>query len=286
MAMTSKDNPRVDQAIKSLDQGVAAISDSEEFKRYLSFVSSFHDYSWGNCMLIARQMPEATLVAGYRAWQRKGRQVRKGESSLAILAPLVGKKEDDDGERVPHVFGFRCASVFDVSQTDGDPLPEAPTPRQLVGESEDHMALFQMLCAYCKAHDLSIEYAGEDVLGEANGSYSRKTNTLTVKEFMPALHTTKTLLHEVVHSRLHSSEAGVSDQDLSELEAEGTAFVISAAFSIDTSEYSFGYIAGWAEQPERLRSALGTIQKTAHVLIEDLHQIWKSEPERRFTDSA
>jgi hypothetical protein len=269
----SKDNPRVAQAIKDLDAGVSAITDSDEFKRYLSFVSSFHDYSWGNIMLIASQMPEATLVAGYRAWQRKGRQVRKGERSLAILAPLVGKVENDDGDKVPHVFGFRAASVFDILQTDGDPLPEAPTPRQLVGESEDHMALFQMLCAYCAARDLPIKYAGEDELGGANGTYSRKTSTITLKEFMPALQTTKTLLHEVVHSRLHAKK--ISDQDLAELEAEGTAFVISAAFGVDTSEYSFGYVAGWAEKPEHLRSALGTIQKTAHALIEDLHAIWK-----------
>ncbi len=261
-----------------LEAGVEKILDSEEFKRYLAFVGRFHDYSANNVMLILMQRPDATMVAGYRAWQRMGRQVRRGEKGIVILAPKKWKQtveDEETGEKVVVASGMRgctTASVFDISQTDGEPLPERPSAKMLTGESTEGMALFQLLMGYVLDEGIEIDFAGADRLGGAKGLYTRPTKAtparITLLEGMAADQTTKTLLHEIVHHELHKdAHFGSEARASKEVEAEGTAFVVLQHYGVDSSDYSFADVAGWAADKRTYTAALKTIQRTADALI-------------------
>ena len=149
-----------EDALEELAQQLAA-GKSEQLKQFLNTMSSFHNYSFGNCMLTARQKPEATMVAGFRAWQKLKRQVRKGEKGICILAPMVGKKEADDGSSEKAVFGFRAVHVFDVSQTDGQPLPDI---HEIEGDPGEQLQKLHLV-----AMSLGIGLTYEDDLSGAFG---------------------------------------------------------------------------------------------------------------------
>lgn len=264
--------------------------ESEKYKSYLSTMSKFHNYSFNNTLLIAMQKPEATLVAGYQAWQKNfERHVNKGEKAIRILAPAPYKiKEERDkldpvtGEMMFDENGmpqkeetevtipaFCAVSVFDVSQTDGKPIPELEV-NELLSTVEGYEDFVQALMNISP-----VPIAFEDIPGDSKGYFSTAEKRIAVQENMSESQTLKTMVHEVAHSRLHDKEVNqsmdipVKDRNTKEVEAESVAFTVCQHFGIDTSDYSFGYIAGWSSgrNMKELKSSLDTIRKTASELI-------------------
>lgn len=263
---------RNSEASAKLEAGVAKILDSEEFENYLRFVARFHDYSWGNVMMILTQDPEATLVAGYAAWQKSGRQVRKGEKGIVIRSPRFRKKserEEDDEKRPAY---FALATVFDVRQTEGDELPKDVVDAvELTGESDEGSALYALGKSYCARENIDLKMYSDL---EANGIYvgSRgkdRQPRIALRRGMELDQTARTLVHEIVHHELHK-DAKYLERETAEIEAEGTAFVVCSHFGLDTSSYSFGYVVSWAKDKEKFKGALRTIQKTSDALIRKL----------------
>ena len=255
-------------------------------------MSKFHNYSFNNTLLIAMQKPEATLVAGYKAWQKNfERHVNKGEKAIRILAPAPYKiKEERDkldpvtGEMMFDENGmpqkeqvevtipaFRAVSVFDVSQTDGKPIPELEA-QELLSTVEGYEDFVQALMNVAP-----VPIGFEDIPGDSKGYFHTEEKRIAVQENMSESQTLKTMVHEVAHSMLHNKEinrddlmeAPAKDRNTKEVEAESVAYTVCQHFGIDTSDYSFGYIAGWSsgKDMKELKSSLDTIRKTASELI-------------------
>ena len=281
---------KVKEITDKLEAGLKELFESEKYKSYLSTMSKFHNYSFNNTLLIAMQKPEATLVAGYQAWQKNfERHVNKGEKAIRILAPAPYKiKEERDkldpvtGEMMFDENGmpqkeetevtipaFRAVSVFDVSQTDGKPIPELEV-NELLSTVEGYEDFVQALMNISP-----VPIAFEDIPGDSKGYFSTAEKRIAVQENMSESQTLKTMVHEVVHSMLHDKEVNqsmdipVKDRNTKEVEAESVAFTVCQHFGIDTSDYSFGYIAGWSSgrDMKELKSSLDTIRKTASELI-------------------
>ena len=281
---------KVKEITDKLEAGLKELFESEKYKSYLSTMSKFHNYSFNNTLLIAMQKPEATLVAGYQAWQKNfERHVNKGEKAIRILAPAPYKiKEERDkldpvtGEMMFDENGmpqkeetevtipaFRAVSAFDVSQTDGKPIPELEV-NELLSTVEGYEDFVQALMNISP-----VPIAFEDIPGDSKGYFSTAEKRIAVQENMSESQTLKTMVHEVAHSRLHDKEVNqsmdipVKDRNTKEVEAESVAFTVCQHFGIDTSDYSFGYIAGWSSgrNMKELKSSLDTIRKTASELI-------------------
>lgn len=281
---------KVKEITDKLEAGLKELFESEKYKSYLSTMSKFHNYSFNNTLLIAMQKPEATLGAGYQAWQKNfERHVNKGEKAIRILAPAPYKiKEERDkldpvtGEMMFDENGmpqkeetevtipaFRAVSVFDVSQTDGKPIPELEV-NELLSTVEGYEDFVQALMNISP-----VPIAFEDIPGDSKGYFSTAEKRIAVQENMSESQTLKTMVHEVAHSRLHDKEVNqsmdipVKDRNTKEVEAESVAFTVCQHFGIDTSDYSFGYIAGWSSgrNMKELKSSLDTIRKTASELI-------------------
>jgi antirestriction protein ArdC len=232
----------------------------------------FHRYSWGNTLLIAAQRPDATRVAGFHSWLRLGRHVRKGEHGIAILAPVVPRLRVVDGDSGderwvagrPHAF--RVAHVFDVSQTDGEELAAPPVTRLEGGDPSDWYTQLRDV-----AHGLQFTVE-EDYLPDAvNGDCNHALRRIRIEVRNGQRHQVKTLAHELGHAILHADRAGLS-REQAELEAESVAYIVCAGLGIDTSEYSFGYLAVWAGGGEQARRAIAEsaqrIQTAAHVVLD------------------
>lgn len=281
---------KVKEITDKLEAGLKELFESEKYKSYLSTMSKFHNYSFNNTLLIAMQKPEATLVAGYQAWQKNfERHVNKGEKAIRILAPAPYKiKEERDkldpvtGEMMFDENGmpqkeetevtipaFRAVSVFDVSQTDGKPIPELEV-NELLSTVEGYEDFVQALMNISP-----VPIAFEDIPGDSKGYFSTAEKRIAVQENMSESQTLKTMVHEVAHSMLHDKEVNqsmdipVKDRNTKEVEAESVAFTVCQHFGVDTSDYSFGYIAGWSSgrNMKELKSSLDTIRKTASELI-------------------
>ena len=281
---------KVKEITDKLEAGLKELFESEKYKSYLSTMSKFHNYSFNNTLLIAMQKLEATLVAGYQAWQKNfERHVNKGEKAIRILAPAPYKiKEERDkldpvtGEMMFDENGmpqkeetevtipaFRAVSVFDVSQTDGKPIPELEV-NELLSTVEGYEDFVQALMNISP-----VPIAFEDIPGDSKGYFSTAEKRIAVQENMSESQTLKTMVHEVAHSMLHDKEVNqsmdipVKDRNTKEVEAESVAFTVCQHFGIDTSDYSFGYIAGWSSgrNMKELKSSLDTIRKTASELI-------------------
>jgi len=281
---------RVKEITDKLEEGLKELFESEKYKSYLNTMSKFHNYSFNNTLLIAMQKPEATLVAGYKAWQKNfDRHVNKGEKAIRILAPAPYKiKEERDkldpvtGELLFDENGmpqkenveitipaFRPVSVFDVSQTDGKPIPEFETAEllQTVEGYEDFVKALMEVAP--------VPIGFEDIPGESKGYFHTEEKRIAVQENMSESQTLKTMVHEVAHSMLHNKElnkdmdAPVKDRNTKEVKAESIAYTVCQHFGIDTSDYSFGYIAGWSSGKEmtELKASLDTIRRTASELI-------------------
>ena len=289
MAENNTEKQRVQELTDKLKQGLQDLFNSDSYRNYLSTMSKFHNYSFNNTLLIAMQKPDATLVAGYKALQKNfERHVNKGEKAIRILAPAPYKiKEerdkidpvtqelllDKDGnpqkEEVEITIPvFRAVSVFDVAQTDGKPIPELAA-KELLSDVEGYQ---DMIRAVEAISPVPIEL--EEIAGDSKGYYDREAKRIAVQENMSESQTLKTMIHEVAHSKLHSKEVEQDEQmrkdrNTKEVEAESVAYTVCQHFGIDTSDYSFGYIAGWSSgrDTKELRASMDTIRKTASELI-------------------
>ena len=291
MADAKSEKQKVQEITEKLEQGIKELFESEKYKTYLNTMSKFHNYSFNNTMLIAMQKPDATLVAGFKAWQKNfDRHVKKGEKGIRILAPAPYKIKEEQ-EKLDPVTGeimldkngmpiteeveikipaFRVVPVFDVSQTDGKELPDIGV-NELSGSVEDYEDFMQVLT---EVSPVPITY--EDIEGEAKGYFHTTDHRIAIQEGMSQSQTVKTAIHEVAHAKLHDWERNQDidavldkDRNTKEVEAESVAYTVCQHFGIDTSDYSFGYIAGWSSDRDmkELKSSLDTIRKTASELI-------------------
>lgn len=291
MADAKTEKQKVQEITEKLEQGIKELFESEKYKTYLNTMSKFYNYSFNNTMLIAMQKPDATLVAGFKAWQKNfDRHVKKGKKGIRILAPAPYKIKEEQ-EKLNPVTGeimldkngmpiteeveikipaFRVVPVFDVSQADGKELPDIGV-NELSGSVEDYEDFMQALT---EVSPVPITY--EDIEGEAKGYFHTTDHRIAIQEGMSQNQTIKTAIHEVAHAKLHDRERNQDidavldkDRNTKEVEAESVAYTVCQHFGIDTSDYSFGYIARWSSDRDmkELKSSLDTIRKTASELI-------------------
>ena len=275
---------RVKSITEKLEEGIKALFASDQYAQYLKTMSRFHHYSLSNSILIFLQMPQASCVAGYKDWQKKfGRNVRKGEKGIRILAPIVyGKKkentdESDDEEDI--VTAFKFAHVFDITQTDGKDLPSLGID-ELTGDVDQYNRLFDAIRSACP---VPIEF--EEISDGANGYYHLVERRIAIRRGMSQLQNIKTMIHETAHAMLHALDengkrpASVPDQHGRETQAESIAYVICSHYSLDVSDYSFGYIAGWSSSKElpESKASLDIVRKTSHDLIVAIDNYMKKE---------
>ncbi|WP_304459174.1 ArdC-like ssDNA-binding domain-containing protein [Alicyclobacillus sendaiensis] len=279
-------NEKVKTAMERLEQGLETLLSTEEWRKFLQFQAAFHHYSFSNTLLIMCQKPDATYVAGYNRWKELGRYVKKGEHGIEIFAPLLKKKSNkadiprEESDETPQekenkriLYGYRIVYVFDVSQTDGKPLPTVESPKIISGDSDLYEKLLQV-CPYPVSEVVS--------LGSARGEFDLGTNQIRIVQTLPEAHKAKTLIHEWAHGLLHTNgPLNPAHKPLIELEAESTAFVVSHALGLDTTDYSFAYIAGWRgkEAVDALKACGTRIQQAANSILmalEDQAQDFKT----------
>ena len=290
----NKNAQQVREITDKLEQGIKELFESERFKEYLRTMSKFYNYSFNNTLLIAMQKPEATYVAGYTSWQRNfDRQVMKGEKGIKILAPAPYKAQEErekidpltqkpvigaDGKAVTETVevlrpAFKVVSVFDVSQTDGKELPDIIVD-ELKGTVENYEAFFDAL-----KQESPVPISFEDIPGGAKEFFSPVESRIAIQEGMSEIQTVKTAIHEIAHAKLHAvkpdekaAPEDKKDRHTKEVEAESVAYTICQRYGIETSDYSFGYIAGWSsgKETKELKSSLDTIRKTAAEMIEGI----------------
>jgi len=247
----------ITQLMEALERG-----QSDALKTYLSVMSRFHRYSWGNILLIYSQRPGASRVAGFHSWLKLRRYVRKGEKGIMILAPMVGKPranqavaESDEQRRL---LGFRAARVFDVSQTEGEPLPEFASVQ---GDPQDYA---QRLTAFVASRGIALEYS--DQIRPAKGMSSGGKITL-LRDLSPAEHFA-VLVHEVAHELLHRGDRrSQTSHTIRETEAEAVAFVVSNAIGLETGTSSSDYINLHSGDKATLAESLAFIQQTAAAIL-------------------
>ena len=290
--MADKRADQLKEITERLEQGVKDIFTSEMYTKYLLTMSKFHNYSFNNTLLIAMQRPDATLVAGYNAWKNKfNRYVKKGEKGIQIIAPAPVKEREerekidkDTGLTVLNENGvpeievverviprFRVTTVFDYAQTDGEPLPTLEV-NELTARVKDYTLLKE---AIEQVSPVPIRFG--EIEGSAKGYYSHMDKEICVRADMGESQTIKTMIHEVAHAMLHDSDqmkqrGKEKDQLTKETEAESIAFTVCSALGIDTSDYSFPYVASWASGKElkELKDSMDTIRLTAADFLEKL----------------
>ena len=290
----NKNAQQVREITDKLEQGIKELFESERFKEYLRTMSKFYNYSFNNTLLIAMQKPEATYVAGYTSWQRNfDRQVMKGEKGIKILAPAPYKAQEErekidpatqkpvigaDGKTITETVevlrpAFKVVSVFDVSQTDGKELPDIIVD-ELKGTVKNYEAFFEAL-----KQESPVPISFEDIPGGAKGFFSPVESRIAIQEGMSEIQTVKTAIHEIAHAKLHAVKPDEKaapeekkDRHTKEVEAESVAYTVCQRYGIETSDYSFGYIAGWSsgKETKELKSSLDTIRKTAAEMIEGI----------------
>lgn len=290
----NKNAQQVREITDKLEQGIKELFESEKFKEYLTTMSKFYNYSFNNTLLIAMQKPDATLIAGYTSWQRNfDRHVMKGEKGIKILAPAPYKAQEErekidpatqkpvldaDGKPVTETVevmrpAFKVVSVFDVSQTDGKELPDIAVD-ELTGSVENYAAFFEAL-----RQESPVPISFEDIPGGAKGYFSHVENRIAIQEGMSEIQTVKTAIHEIAHAKLHAINPDEKvapeerkDRHTKEVEAESVAYTVCQRYGIETSDYSFGYIAGWSSDKDtkELKGSLETIRSTAAEMIESI----------------
>ena len=278
-----------------LEQGIKELFDSERYKEYLRVMSKFHNYSFNNTLLIAMQKPDASLVAGFSAWKNNfQRNVVKGEKGIKIIAPSPFKIKQEmdkidpatnkpvigaDGKPVKEekeitIPAFKVVSVFDVSQTEGKELPDIAVDT-LTGDVERFKDVF---AALEKTSPVPIGF--EKIEGGAHGYYHLEEKRIAIDEGMSELQTLKTAIHEIAHAKLHDIDLNAPkeeqqdrpDRRTREVQAESVAYAVCQHYGLDTSDYSFGYVAGWSSGREldELKSSLETIRATAAEIINSI----------------
>ena len=258
------------ELLDTLTDGVAALTTSERWTQYLEVQSRFPRYSSNNVLLILAQRPDATRVAGYRAWQALGHQVLAKESALRIFAPIKYRRHDlPDGDLAQEIRGFKLVPVFDVSQTEGPELPDIVS--KLHGLAPE--GLFARLTAFADGIGFRVERPWSLESG-ANGDTDHAAGLIRVATNNDGAQQVKTLAHEIGHALLHDPEV-TSTRDLArglkELEAESVAYVICQALGMATSDYSFGYVVGWSGGGEQavagIKSSTTRIQRAAAAVV-------------------
>lgn len=280
----------MDSIMQSLESGVEELFTSNRYQEFLKTMAKFHNYSFNNTMLIAMQRPDATLVTSYKNWQSMGRQVMKGEKGITIIAPAPYKKMKekevlDENQRpimgtdgkpkteqvevtVPH---FKAVTVFDIAQTSGEPI-QTLAPELLTAAVQDFDSFMQ---AIQKISPVPMRF--DEIDGNANGYYHNADKEIVIKKGLSESQTLKTAIHETVHAKLHDKEImeslGVEKDRLTkEVEAESVAYCVCSSFGLDTSDYSFPYIAGWSSSREmkEMKASMDVIRKTAGEMIDQL----------------
>ena len=280
-----------------LEQGIMQLFDSDRYKEYLRVMSKFHNYSFNNTLLIAMQKPDASLVAGFQSWKNNfKRNVVKGEKGIKILAPSPFKIKQEmekidpatqkpvigaDGKPVKEekeitIPAFKVVSVFDVSQTEGKELPDIAVD-MLTGDVEHFKDVF---AALEKTSPVPIGF--EKIEGNSHGYYHLEEKRIAIDEGMSELQTIKTAIHEIAHAKLHDidpnapkeEQADRPDRRTREVQAESVAYAVCQHYGLDTSDYSFGYVAGWSSGREldELKSSLETIRSTAAEIINSIDE--------------
>lgn len=259
---------RQNKALDHLHTNVADMLNSDTWKAALDIRRRLqYPYSLSNVLLIYSQRPDASLVAGFRKWQDNGRQVRKGEKGIAILAPLIGKDKEDPEKKV--VYGFRTAYVFDVAQTDGEELPSVPAPTLLEGHEDAASEAVKLMEALITERGWKLEEVTYS--DGTRGSWTPSTKTVTVDPTLAPLQRAKTLAHEIAHAEFAHDEK--HDRQLAELEAETAAYLVMDALGLPTDDYSFAYLAGWTGDSAALDSLLRAGQgacKVADRIVDSL----------------
>ena len=287
----SNSTVQIDDIIKNLEEGVKSLFESEKYMNYLKIMSKFHNYSFNNSLLIAMQMPQASLVAGYSTWKNTfHRQVEKGQKAIKIIAPspykidkiqdkidpntnrpMLDAKGNVIKEKVKVVVpAYKVTNVFDVSQTSGEPLPSLVN--ELSGNVDEYNNFIE---AIKRTSPVPIKF--EEMDTNAKGYYNIENKCIVIKDNMSQVQTAKTLIHEIAHSILHEKETGIekeADRNTKEVQAESVAYATCQHFNIDTSDYSFGYIAGWSsgKEVEELRNSMNVIRQTASDLINGIEK--------------
>ena len=280
----------MDSIMQSLESGVEELFTSNRYQEFLKTMAKFHNYSFNNTMLIAMQRPDATLVTSYKNWQSMGRQVMKGEKGITIMAPAPYKKMKekevlDENQRpimgtdgkpkteqvevtVPH---FKAVTVFDIAQTSGEPI-QTLAPELLTAAVQDFDSFMQ---AIQKISPVPIRF--DEIDGNANGYYHNADKEIVIEKGLSESQTLKTAIHETAHAKLHDKEImeslGVEKDRLTkEVEAESIAYCVCSSFGLDTSDYSFPYIAGWSSSREmkEMKASMDVIRKTAGEMIDQL----------------
>lgn len=285
---------RLEEIMEKLEQGVKDVFTSEKYIKYLSTMAKFHDYSFNNILLIAMQRPNATLIAGYQAWKKNfGRSVMHGEKGIRILAPSpykikqnVEKKDpltgktliDKDGKPVMEekevtIPAYKVVTVFDVSQTEGKELPTIAD--ELTGDVEQYEDFF---AALEKTSPVPIGF--EKIKGDAHGYYRLNEKRIAIDEGMSELQSLKTAIHEMAHAKMHDIDLNVPPEQQQvrpgrrtrEVQAESVAYTVCQHYGLDTSDYSFEYVATWSSGREvaELKESLTVIRNTASELIKDI----------------
>ena len=292
---SEKPAEKIKEITDRLEQGIAELFDSERYKDYLRVMSKFHNYSFRNTLLIAMQAPDASLVAGYNTWKNThGRHVKGGEKGIKIFAPspykvkrevekldpqtrkpIIGK----DGKPVTEeqeitVPAYKVVSVFDVSQTEGRELPDIAVD-ELTGDVDRYNDFF---AALEKTSPVPIGF--ENIEGKSHGYYHLEEKRIAIQEGMSELQTLKTAIHEIAHAKLHDIDLNAPKEDLAdrpdrrtrEVQAESVAYTVCQHYGLDTSDYSFGYVAGWSSGRElaELKASLETIRTAAAEIIDSI----------------
>lgn len=288
---------KIKEATDRLESGIKDFFHNGNYQDYLKVMSRFHSYSYSNSILIALQKPDATLLAGYAAWQKNfKRHVLPGEHGIKIFAPAPVKTQierekkdpdtnlpilDENGEPVMEIAEiktprFKIVSVFDVSQTDGEPLPTLDI-EELTASVQGYQNLFSAV-EYASAVPIIFAPLDNDI----KGYFSPQEQNIHIQEGMSNAQTIKTALHELAHSKLHNIDLSLppsgqkvqKDRNTKEVEAESIAYVVCQHFGIDTSDYSFGYVATWSQNKElpELKSSLDTIRRTAASIINTMEE--------------
>lgn len=277
---------KVQALSEDLEKSIHEFMNGEKYMTFLSSMSKFHTYSLNNQLLIARQRPGATCCASYTTWNRLNRQVRKGESGIKIFCPAPYKstvlrdaKDPATGkpcllpdgshkkEAVERIIPyFKVGYVFDISQTDGEALPEIAN--ELTGDLDSSQK--ELKDALLKICPVPVTF--RPIEGEAHGFYRRDTKEIVVDSTLSEKQSLKTLIHEMGHAMLHSTDIPDAPGDVStrEVQAESVAYVVCKYFGLDTSDYSFGYIAGWSSgrKTKELKASLETIREASNSMID------------------
>jgi antirestriction protein ArdC len=254
--------PSVHELLQGLSEGVEQLHDVGTWQEFLNAQARFHRYSYSNTLLILAQRPDAQAVAGFSTWRSLGRAVRRGERAIWIVAPMLRRSRETRPEQV-EIKGFRRVGVFDISQTDGEPLAEICRP--LLGSDDNEV--FARLGDVSTA--LGFEVARADLPSGVFGDCNYADRLIRVSRSAAPAQIAKTLAHEIAHAMLHE---GCSDRALAELEAESTAFVVCRHFGLDTSDYSLGYVTTWAGGTDvalrQIKQSCGRITATARSIID------------------